>query len=180
MSRIKVVALFSLVTLIIVAFPACAPKPAATKAPLTLDALKNAEYQSEFPASGRAKLTDGKFEEPIAPNSATKLVIALHPVSAMGDLNGDGAEDAAVVLVANPGGSGTFYHLAAVLNQGGTPKHVASVLLGDRVKLESVSIAAGEITVKMTKQGPKDPMCCPTEQVTQRYKLQGDKLVQVG
>ena len=41
---------------------------------------------------------------------------------AFGDLNGDGVEDAVVVLVTNPGGTGRFYDLAPVLNQNGTPK----------------------------------------------------------
>jgi len=143
---------------------------------LTLEALKNAEYQSEFPASRKARLTNGAYREKIVPGSATELVIILSDKFALGDLNGDGVEDAAVVLVSNPGGSGTFYDLAAVINQNGTPKHVASLLLGDRVKVKSLSIRSGEVAVEMTKHGPKDPMCCPTLEVTQKYKLQGDKL----
>jgi uncharacterized protein (DUF2141 family) len=171
-----------LVSLIVSACGPLAPAPTATPTatpPLTLDALKNAEYQSEFPASKKAKLTDGKYQEDIVPGSATKLNIVLYPTAVFGDLNGDGVEDAAAVLVADPGGSGTFYYLAAVVNQNGTPKHVASVLLGDRVRLKSISIQSGEIAVNMVQQAPGDPMCCPTMEVTQKYKLQGDKLVPI-
>ena len=148
-------------------------------APLTTDQLKNLAYPSEFPASKTAKLTNGAFEESIVPGSATKLKIQLSDKAALGDLNGDGAGDAAAILISSPGGSGTFYHLVAVVNEAGTPKPKASILLGDRVVLKSISIAAGEIVVAMTKQGPGDPMVKPTLDVTQKYKLQADKLVEV-
>lgn len=157
--------------------PAAAPPAtAATRspvAPLTPDALRNAEYPSEFPASRKAKLTDGRYEETIQPGAATKIVIALHPVYALGDLDGDGADDAAVILVANPGGSGSFYHLVAVRNEGGTARATAVASLGDRVKVENVSIKAGEIAVQVVAHGPQDPLCCPTQQATRSFRLQG-------
>jgi len=40
-------------------------------------------------------------------------------------------------------------------------------------------IESGEITVDMVTHGPDDPMCCPTVEATQKYKLQGDTLVQI-
>ncbi len=36
------------------------------------------------------------------------------------------------------------------------------------------------ITVEMVRQGPNDPMCCPTEVVRILYTLDGDQLVAVG
>ncbi len=69
--------------------------------------------------------------------------------------------------------------MKAVINDKGTPKHVASIKLGDRVKLRSVLIESGEITVDMVTHGPDDPMCCPTVEATQKYRLQGDTLVQL-
>ena len=156
------------------------PPPTSTPIPsLTLEALKNAEYDSEFPKDHKAKLTDGKYQEEYQPGAATKLIIQLYPAYATGDVNGDGVDDAAVILVANPGGSGTFYHLAVVVNQGGTPKHVASQSLGDRIIVKSISIKSGEIVLNMTVHGPNDPLCCPTLEVTRTYKLQEDTLVQL-
>lgn len=160
--------------------PTAAP---ATKTPvpsLTLEALKNAEYPSEFPASKKARLTDGRYEEAIQPGAASKLVIVLHSLYALGDLNGDGTDDAAAILVANAGGSGSFYHLVAVLNEGGTPRPAAVASLGDRVKVEKVSVKSGEVTIDLITQGPQDPLCCPTQKATLIFKLQGDKLVRTG
>ncbi len=145
--------------------------------PLTIEGLKNAEYQSEFSVSGRVKLSNGIYRGKIVPESASELIVLLSDQVAFGDLNGDGADDAAVVLITDPGGSGTFRHLGAVINQQGSPKHVTSILLGDRVKVKSLSIRSGEIAVEMITHGPNDPMCCPTLQVAQNYVLQGSKLV---
>jgi len=108
--------------------------------------------------------------------AASEIVVAMHPMFALGDLDGDGTQDAVVVLVASGGGSGSFYSLEAVLNQAGKPHHIASAALGDRAQLESLSVASGRITVEMVTHGPNDPMCCPTLEVTQEYELQGDTL----
>ncbi|MBM3136080.1 MAG: hypothetical protein FJZ89_12535, partial [Chloroflexi bacterium] len=159
--------------------------PLATATPLplpalTLAALQNAEYQSDFPKSKKARLADGKYEEEIVPGAASKLTIVVYPdMYAFGDLNGDGVGDAAVVLVASGGGSGTFISLEAVINDKGMPKHVATASLGDRTRLKSIAIKAGEIVVTTLTHGPNDPMCCPTIEGTQKYKLQGDKLILV-
>ena len=144
---------------------------------LTSDDLKNGKYQSEFAASGTVELHDGIYKEKIVPGSSTELMVTLSDKMAFGDLNGDGKEDAAVILVTDPGGSGTFLYLAAVINQNGSPNNVASQLLGDRVKVKSLSIRSGEITVEVIKHGPGDPLCCPTLETTQDYRLQGNKLV---
>lgn len=149
---------------------------------LTLKALKNAEYKYQDAASGVAKLTDGVYKERFTEEqgSEREMVIELIPEStAFGDLDGDGVEDAAVLLMEYGGGSGIFISLAAVINDKGTPKHVATVSLGDRTNVKSVVIKSSKIIVNMVTHGPDDAMCCPTLKVTQKYKLQGDKLVKL-
>ena len=155
---------------------ACGNRPAA---PLTLEMLKSTEYASEWPADGVAKLTDGTYREKIMEGSASEIVIVMHPICAIGDLNGDGTEDAIVVLVSSGGGSGSFYTLEAVLNQDGKPKHLGTAFLGDRADLKSITVDSGKITVEMTTHGPNDPMCCPSLEVTQVYEMQGETLVQL-
>ena len=100
----------------------------------------------------------------------------LHSIITAGDLNGDGIEDVAVVLAASGGGSGTFYSLAAIVDEGETPTLAATATLGDRIRLESLTVAEGVITVQMVTHGEGDGMCCPTLRVAQRYQLTEDGL----
>jgi hypothetical protein len=153
------------------------PRGDSAKQPLTTNALKNLEYRSKWSAKGKIKLRDGIYQEKIVPESATELVIKLSDRTGFGDLNGDGLEDAAVILVSDHGGSGTFYDLAAVINSRGKAKHVAGAFLGDRVKVEEVRVRSGKIVVKMLTHQSTDPMCCPSLQIEQAYGLQGDELV---
>jgi heat shock protein HslJ len=110
--------------------------------------------------------------------SATELIIRLTDI-AFGDLDGDGVEDAAVILVTDPGGSGTFYDLAAIRNRNGKPEHVSTASLGDRAEIRAFSIETGQVIIEMVTHGPDDPMCCPTQIVRNTYALEGDTLVQM-
>ena len=140
------------------------------------ESLKNMEYESGWTQSGTAPLIDGEYREQAAPGSATETVVQITPHVAHGQLNGQQA--AAVILVTDPGGSGTFYDLAVVVEQDGQPVNIATTSLGDRVQINSLTIAGNEIDVDMISQGPDDPMCCPTQNVVKTYALQGDQLVE--
>ncbi len=143
---------------------------------ITIEQLASMEYQSEFTKSGTAPLENGEYSEQAAPGSATQTSVTLTDHVAFGELNGEPA--AAVVLVTDPGGSGTFYSLHVVVNQDGELVNIANTDLGDRVQINSLVIEEGEIVVDMVTQGPDDPMCCPTQEVVKRYELQ-DELVEV-
>ena len=99
---------------------------------------------------------------------------------AYGDLNGDGMEDAAVLLAESSGGSGTFISVAAVVNQDGQPVNAGTAPVGDRPQLKSLAIQNGQIVMEIVTQGPDDPMCCPTLKVRKTYSLQDGRLVEVG
>ena len=105
------------------------------------------------------------------------MSIAFSEMLSIGDLNGDGVADAAVILIARTGGSGTFYYLYGVLNDNGASKPSAPESLGDRIKLKSLTIQGGETSVNFLTQGPKDAMVNPTLDVTRKYKWQDGKLV---
>ncbi len=140
-------------------------------APLTVEVLKNATYKSDFVKGGQAQLQDGVYEEQVAPDSASENTLALTEHMAFGDVNGDRLEDAAVVLVASGGGSGSFHTLAIVINRMGNPFHFHSAALGDRVQIDSVEIENAVITVRMVTHGEGDAMCCPTQAEVRRYNL---------
>ncbi len=166
--------------------PTEVPTSAATQEPtptpfpgLTQEALGNADYPSEWAVDGVAHLTDGVYREEAVPSSATELVIELTRHITNGDLNDDGAEDTAVIVIADPGGSGTFYTLVPVLNEGGIPRPLAPQYLGDRVIIRALEIKDGDIVVEMVGSGPEDPLCCPTDSKQITYRLEGDTLVEV-
>jgi heat shock protein HslJ len=143
-------------------------------------ALPNAEYPVDDASTGKAQLKDGVFEESIAPCSAGKIKVLLGKEQSFGDVNGDGAEDAAVTLVVDSGGSGTFTYLALVLNENGTAKPVSSILLGDRIVVKSLAIQAGKVVVTMFIRKPTDSMSmAPKIEVTRKFKLQSAKLIEV-
>jgi hypothetical protein len=149
---------------------------AAEPAGLTMDQLMNMTYRMD---GTDYVLVDGVFAEPAAPGSATMTMVAIHEEwTAFGDINGDGVDDAAVVLYFDPGGSGLFRYLAAVVNVMGTPVNQATTLLGDRVKVTTLGIDDQVIKMDVVTHGPDDPMCCPTEQRKWGYELQGSELVQ--
>ncbi len=140
------------------------------------DALRNITYLESFAPSGVAALVDGESREQAAPGSATETVVNFDR-AATGDLNRDGAEDAAVVLIVSPGGSGTFYKLAAVISDGVELRHVGSVLLGDRVSVESVTIDGREIVVRMLDRPAGAPFAqAPTVPLVRRFRLSDGEL----
>jgi len=139
---------------------------------LTADALANMTYQSQLAPDGEVTLVDGRYE-----GADGLLVVLANEPMAYGQLGGQDA--AAVLIVENGGGSGSFVNLAVVLDQDGTPVNIASTLLGDRVDVYALAIEDGAITVEMVRQGPNDPMCCPTEVARVIYTLDSDQLLQV-
>jgi hypothetical protein len=160
------------------------PTSAPTAVPaLTVDELKNMTYTSAglldlIPKDNpikTIKLVNGQFHLKIDPNSASETVVS-YVQSAFGDLNRDGLDDAAVILASNGGGSGTFIFLVGVINHNGKGQDMAAVQLGDRIKIDGLMIKDGKIQVNYLKQGPNDPMCCPSQKTTSFYALNGNRL----
>lgn len=152
-----------------------AAQEAAEPAVLTTDALANMEYASEFTASGTAILANGVYTEAAAGDSVVTIHLLEEP-QAVGTV--DGQEAAAVVIAENGGGSGTFVHLALVLDQGGTPVNTSNAFLGDRVLVTVLELRGdGTVVVGLTQQGEDDPFCCPTLPTLLTYRVVGDQLV---
>jgi len=157
-----------------------APSQASQGSASIREALPNAEYPIDLASTGKAQLKDGSFEELAAPGSATKTTIRLGKKRAFGDVNGDGTEDVAVTLIADPGGSGTFTYLSLVLNEAGVAKPLPAVLLGDRITIKSMGIHPGKVVVTTLTRKPDEPMSAkPTVEETRIFELQGDELVEV-
>ena len=158
----------------VLSVPAATPVGATTTGRLTVDVLMNATYVGVYDQP--VTLTDGKYEgEPFSADSPMRPTVTMvDRLIAYGDLNGDGVEDAAVILVENSGGSGVFNYVAAVLNVGGMPVNPAVQALGDRVQIKSMVIDGSRITTEIVTQGPDDPFCCPTLLLRQTFQVQGN------
>ena len=141
--------------------------------------LESATYLTENASEGRATLEDGEFREQAAPGSATEVVIRLGKWS-LGDLDGQGALDAVAITVENPGGSGTFRYLHALINEDDDLRDAGVAFLGDRIRIEGVSVHEGLITVAMLDRRPDEPYAAPpTVPVIRQFRLQGAELIEV-
>ena len=145
---------------------------------LTANQLNNSRYMIpgwENPDQGEwVQLKDGEFTRK---NPDNPLFVSIVKI-ALGPLSNHRTIDAAVIYDYNTGGSGFFTMLDAVVNDRGQPKSIALADLGDRVKINSLSIQAGKIIIDMVVHGPKDPACCPTVKKIATYRLVGNKLVE--
>lgn len=132
-------------------------------------ALRNAEYRIAFGSVKRVRLVNGRFDDP--ENHVSAILLQSLP----GDLDGDGAEDAVVLIGSSGSASGSFTRMVPVLNRRRVQTGAAT-LLGDRIQLQAISLGDRTVVIEMITQGPRDPMCCPTLHVRQTYRLQGDSL----
>ena len=167
--------------IVTIAIVACNPKTEEsneTNPSLTLQQLQNAKYYIKS-AADKFQLTDGEYRKKYEPDSASERVLRLSH-SAVGNLDDTGGEDAAVILVDNPGGSGTFYYLFASINQNGKPFNVVPMLLGDRIRVEGLAIKEEEIVIDMLTRGDDEAMASePTLEITRKYRLETNRLVLV-
>lgn len=148
--------------------------------PLTADEVNDAQV-SLTTLTGSApltyQLTDGTYQKGTDPAGASFVSIRLLDQMAFGDLNGDGAGDAAALVAENYGGTGTFVSLVVFVNQKGVPAQKAITPVDDRPIIRALTLENGSIGLEATIHGLQDPMCCPTLQSRRHYRLVGDQLV---
>jgi hypothetical protein len=75
-----------------------------------------------------------------------------------GDLDGDGDEDAAVWLIHERGGTGSFFYVAAALMSGGRFHGTNAVLVGDRIAPQAMEIRNGVLVVTFAGRESSEPM----------------------
>lgn len=142
----------------------------------TRDRLSTAQIRNIFLQAdglgGGIPMADGLSQETNANGEVIATYQIINPI-ALGNLNGDDAGDAAMVLLAIPAdGSPVTYSLHAVLNNNGEVERVAFAVLENAVRVLNLAIRDGQIVVDMIKLGENDPECCPATPVRQIYQLQ--------
>ncbi len=153
-------------TVILVTQTSAVETPASPR--LTVELLQNSTYT--VPQYQRVvSLTNGQYE---GGTGNDYLKVSLLPQVALGDLNGDGTSDAAILLAENGGGSGTFVRLIVILDQNGSLVQVnSSQLIDDRPVIQSLNIQDARIILKGLIHGPNDTQVAPTLAVTQTYRF---------
>jgi hypothetical protein len=138
-------------------------------------------WNAAYLVEGRqVRLAAGRAVTDIIPGAASRTTTELYGQPHFGDLDEDGRTDAAVILVRETGGSGTFFYVAATLDREDVCQGTNAVFLGDRIVPQEVAIHNGIVTVRYLERRMDQPMsAAPTLPVTRYMVLEKDRLTEV-
>jgi META domain len=138
----------------------------------TLDELRQATYSGFDKPAGPVTLRDGRWQD-----QPSRRTITLAPgFRVTGDLDGDGADEAVVLLSYNSGGSGTFDYVAVARRTAKGVANVATAPVGDHVQIRSARIEGGKLMLSVVRPGPDDARCCAGELADLGWTLLAGKL----
>ena len=121
-------------------------------------------------------VVDGYVERPAAADgSRTGWFLVRPPV--YGDVDGDGVEDAVVIVVDNGGGSGKFDEARVLSLRGGDVVQIARIPGGDRASggLHAVAVERGGVRIE--RNDTDGGACCPTRLLVEHWRWTGRELV---
>jgi hypothetical protein len=153
------------------------PAPTVSAPSLTIDQLKNAQYQlGARDDHSVVQLTNGAYQQGTDATTLDYAHVQLTDFTSIGDLTGDGIDEAAAIIFENYGGTGDFGSLVIYTNVNGLPVFLTSTMIDDRPKINSLKIENGEINFDAIVHGLQDPGCCPALPTTRRYALVNNQL----
>ncbi len=103
-------------------------------------------------------LLNGYAEEPITSELVGKIITRVFGEPVLGDINGDGTPDAALMLTQEMGGSGAFFYAAAAIASSSGALGTNAIFLGDRVAPQNIEIRDGQIIANFAERNPGEPM----------------------
>lgn len=124
------------------------------------------------------KLENGRAEQQAAPGSASKIEIAVFGEATKGLLNNDWGVDAVVFLTFQGGGSGTFFYIAAALQEKGNYRGSNAVWLGDRIASPAAKVQNSLITVAYLDRSHNEPMASAPSYAQTRYFILDNSTLQ--
>lgn len=124
-------------------------------------------------------MSNGKNEEPI-PDSSTVITTEIWGEPTTKNIEGTSVGFAAVTLLQQPGGSGSFYYIAACVNMEGGCTGTNAIMIGDRITMQTVEIHGTDtIVVNYMDRAEGEPMSSqPSVAASKSYKLQGTTLTE--
>jgi heat shock protein HslJ len=106
-------------------------------------------------------LIKGVAEKELVPGSASKSRVAIFGQPVLGDVDGDGDYDALVLLENERGGSGVFYYVAFAIHSDGVYTSTDTMLLGDRIAPQTLSIEGDTAVVNYADRALGEPFTTP-------------------
>jgi heat shock protein HslJ len=118
-------------------------------------------------------LRNGRWEgQPFVAGGASRPAVGLvEDFILTGDVDGDGTDEAVVLLWESSGGSGTFDYIAVVGTRNGVPYNLGSALIGERVQVRTGRIIGNRIELDVVEAGPDDSACCPGQKATRSWSV---------
>ncbi|ADE14691.1 hypothetical protein Nhal_1552 [Nitrosococcus halophilus Nc 4] len=152
--------------------------PAASDAISTDLELAPDPLNASYGIEGRPiHLRNGHYQVQAAPGSATQVKTTVFGEPVYGDLGEDKDEDAVLLLAHAPGGSGTFYYVAAARNLDGQYRGSNGVLLGDRIAPQEVTIRNRVIIANYVDRQVEESMTVTPSVAKSKYlTLEKDRL----
>jgi len=154
-------------------------KPPGPPPTPTLEQVKTATISGVFDQA--ITLAGGKYEgQPIEPGAASVPTAALwEPTFNTADVDGVVGSEAVAMLSSNSGGSGEFVYLAVFGMRDGSFANLATVPVGDRVRLQNLWLERGKVVMDVIEAGPDDPACCPTQVTRKTFGMDGGAFKQL-
>ncbi|MFZ1745052.1 MAG: hypothetical protein WAU17_03965, partial [Nitrospirales bacterium] len=157
--HVDIIAFAGILTIFTVLNGFASPTPAQEPTEILSQELSADPLNATYSIEGRTvRLQDGRSEKSIAPHSASTMKTVVYGKPVYGDLDGDGQKDAAILLIHDPGGSGTFFYVAGALIINGTIRGTNAVWLGDRITPPDLQIRNGILIVRYADRGHGEPM----------------------
>lgn len=128
-------------------------------------------------------LVNGKYDKQVVPGSASVTSILIFGIPVEKDLNNDGTRDYAMFIRKSDGGSGIFYYITAAIKDPNANNDVSgtnSILLGDRIAPQTISVQDGIITANYADRAPGESMVSnPSIGVSRYFKVVGNVLIEI-
>ncbi len=138
---------------------------------LTAEHALNATYDSEWTASGSVALRDGAFTgNPEAEGLEARLNVELWGF-ALGNIDDQGGNDAASVLVSTVGSRRQYYELHVLVERDGKAVNAGSAFLGDRIRIDCLIVHGPGMTLRwLTSTG---------ELVSRDFQIRNGRLIEL-
>jgi len=133
--------------------------------------LGNITYKGIFEHA--ITLKDGHWVgEPFVSGGSSRPAVGLiDDFMLTGDLNGDGKDEAVVLLWETTGGSAIYKYLAVTGMRNDKAYTLDTALIGEHVQVRAGRIVDNRIELDIVQQGPRDAACCPSQKATRYWDL---------